>query len=78
MDIVKFKDGWYGIRKGRRWFGGYQYVNHLGDFWFSEEEYVEKHCKFSYNYAMELYRKLTAPRTEPRDYGTPLDELYQR
>lgn len=70
MEIVKFKDGRYGIRKGN-FITGYKFIS-LNTFleWKGRKE-IEKYCKGTFEEAKEAHSKLT-------DNGKPIYEgLYK-
>lgn len=82
MKIVKFKDGYYGIRKGFKLFG-YKYL----DLCFPFTMYQEGYRPFMYitdsyftdcksrnlQFVQHIFNSLTENKPEP-DYGIPIEE----
>ena len=71
MEIVKFKDGKYAVRKGSSW-TGYQYLNTNGDYWWSLPKHYNEYCKCSSKEVRKLFDKITKNDSIFNDKGTPV------
>jgi len=78
IEVVRFKDGYYAVRKEDTDIDDiddYEYlslVNSKG--WFSSKSYVILYCKGSKRRAVRALKKYNILVREELDYGTPIKE----
>lgn len=70
IQIVKFDNGKYAVRKGNAFFG-YSYLSHYSDYWYSDVRYLST---FGYNTMEGARERLNQypAKASKTDYGTPI------